>query len=249
MICTMNSPVRSDTFRTEPVSFARRSGKINNRQQRAWDALAGSCLLDFPRLANDTSIVPEHRFDQMAVFGRQARLVVEIGSGRGEAIVRAAAENPDTDFLALEVYIPGIAQTLVAMQNQEIGNIRIALLNATEALETMLEPASVDELWVFFPDPWRKLRHHKRRLVTTSFAAQAARVVKPGGVWRLATDWQHYADQMLQVLGRSPDFASSGNWAPRFDGRIVTRFEARGTHGGHNIRDLSAIRLDPSTMG
>lgn len=235
-------------FRTEPVSFARRSGKINNRQQRAWDALAGSHLLDFPRLANDTSIDPEHRFDQAAIFGRKARLVVEIGSGRGEAILKAAAENPDTDFLAIEVYIPGIAATLVAMQNQHVDNIRIALLNATEALDTMLEPASVDELWVFFPDPWRKLRHHKRRLVTASFAAQAARVVKPGGVWRLATDWQHYADQMLQVLEHSPDFAFNGDWASRFDGRIITRFEARGTHSGHSIRDLSGIRLDPSTM-
>lgn len=235
-------------FRTEPVSFARRSGKINNRQQRAWDDLADSHLLDFPRFGNDTSIDPGHRFDQAEVFGRKARLVVEIGSGRGEAIVKAAAENPDTDFLALEVYIPGIASTLVAMQNQNVDNIRIALLNATEALDTMLEPASVDELWVFFPDPWRKLRHHKRRLVTASFAAQAARVVKPGGVWRLATDWEHYADQMRAILAESPEF-DGGDWSPRFDGRVKTRFEARGLAVEHTIRDLTAVRLSAHQSG
>jgi len=230
-------------FRTEPVSFARRGGRLNDRQQRAWDALADSHVLDLPRLGTDTSIDPGYRFDQAAAFGRLAPLVVEIGTGRGEAIVQAAAENPDTDFLALEVYTPGIGQTLVAMEREAVGNIRIAVLNAAEALDTMLASASVDELWVFFPDPWRKLRHHKRRLVTPSFASQAARVVKPGGVWRLATDWQHYADQMHKVLEHSPDFDFAGEWATRFDGRIVTRFETKGTDVGHSIRDLTAVRL------
>jgi len=229
-------------FRTEPVSFARRGGRLNDRQQLAWDALAEDHILDLPRLGTDTSIDPGHRFDQAAAFGRVAPLVVEIGSGRGEAIVQAAAENPDTDFLALEVYIPGIAQTLVAMKREGVGNIRLAILNAAEALDTMLEPASVDELWVFFPDPWRKLRHHKRRLVTSSFATQAARVVKPGGVWRLATDWQHYADQMSDVLSRSPEFDFAGDWAPRFGGRIITRFEAKAAAVDRGTRDLTAVR-------
>lgn len=240
----MDTSETGAAFRTEPVSFARRSGKMNNRQQRAWDALAETHLLDFPRLGTSTSIDPGHRFDQAAVFGREAPLVVEIGTGRGESVVQAAAARPDTDFLALEVYIPGIAQTFVAMQDQGVGNIRIALLNATEALDSMLEPSSVDELWVFFPDPWRKLRHHKRRLVDDSFAKLVARVVKPGGVWRLATDWQHYADQMREVLERSPDFDFDGDWAPRFDGRIVTRFEAKGTDVGRDIRDLACTRRD-----
>lgn len=238
----MPYPESPPTFRTEPVSFARRGGRLNDRQQQAWDALAADHVLDLPRLGTDTSIDPGHRFDQASAFGRMAPLVVEVGSGRGEAIVKAAAANPDTDFLALEVYTPGIGQTLVAMQRENVGNICIAVINAAEALDTMLEPDSVDELWVFFPDPWRKLRHHKRRLVTDSFAEQAARVVKPGGVWRLATDWQHYADQMLAVLERSPDFAFDGGWAPRYDGRIVTRFEAKGSTVGHDIRDLSAVR-------
>lgn len=239
----------SPTFRTEPVSFARRGGRLNDRQQDAWDALAEKHLLDLPRLGTDTSIDPGHRFDQAAAFGRMAPLVVEIGSGRGEAIVKAAAANPDTDFLALEVYTPGIGQTLVAMQRENVGNIRIAILNAAEALDTMLESASVDELWVFFPDPWRKLRHHKRRLVTDSFALQAARVLKPGGVWRLATDWQHYADKMSDVLQRSDDFDFTGTWSERFDGRIVTRFETKGDDAGHRIRDLTAVRSTAAQSG
>lgn len=238
----------SPAFRTEPVSFARRGGRLNDRQQAAWNTLGDTHVLDLPRLGTDTSVDPGHRFDQCTAFGREAPFVVEIGSGRGEVIVKAAAENPGTDFLALEVYIPGVAQTLVAMQREGVDNIRIAILNAAEALETMIVPESVDELWTFFPDPWRKLRHHKRRLVTDAFATKAARVIKPGGVWRLATDWQHYADKMHDVLEHSPDFDFDGGWAPRFEGRLVTRFETKGTEVGHEICDLTAIRPNPPTM-
>lgn len=234
-------------YRTEPVSFARRSARLNDRQQRAWDALAGTHILDVPRLGTNTSVDPGHRFDAVAAFGREAPLVVEIGGGRGEAIVRAAADNPGTDYLAIEVYIPGIAQTLLSMQNHGVDNVRIALLNAAEALDTMIVPSSVDELWVFFPDPWHKNRHHKRRLITPEFAARAARVLKPGGVWRLATDWQDYADQMSAVIAGSPEF-DGGDWSPRFDGRLLTRFEAKGLAVNRTIRDLTAIRVDPTTM-
>lgn len=232
----------------EPVSFARRGGRLTDRQQRAWDALAGTHILDVPRRDTNTSVAPGHRFDQVEAFGRTGPLVVEIGSGRGEALVSAAAAHPGTNFLALEVYVPGIAQTLVTMRHAGVDNIRIALLDAAEALDTMLEPGSVDELWVFFPDPWHKLRHHKRRLVTADFAAKAARVLKPGGVWRLATDWQDYADQMKAVLVESADFDFSGEWAPRFGGRIPTRFENKGLAVERAIRDLSAIRRKPTTM-
>ena len=226
----------------EPVSFARRGGRLTERQQRAWDALADSHILDVPRRDTSTSVDPDYRFDSVEAFGRKAPLVVEIGSGRGEVIVDAAAQNPDTDFLALEVYVPGIAQTLVSMRRAGVDNIRIALLDAAEALGTTIEPGSVDELWVFFPDPWHKNRHHKRRLVTADFAAKAARVLKPGGVWRLATDWQDYADQMLSVLAESPDFEFAGDWAPRFDDRILTRFENKGLIVDRTIRDLVAVR-------
>lgn len=233
--------------RPEPVSFSRRGGRLTDRQQSAWDALADSHILDLPRRDTSTSVDPDFRFDPVAAFGRSARLIVEIGSGRGEAVVDAAAANPDTDFLALEVYVPGIAQTLVSIRHRKVDNIRIALLDAAEALDTTIQEGSVDELWIFFPDPWHKKRHHKRRLVTPAFAAKAARVLRPGGVWRLATDWQDYADQMREVVNGAPDF-DGGDWSPRFDGRIHTRFENKGLAVERTIRDLTAIRRDPTTM-
>ncbi len=242
-----NSP-NLDVFQRQSVSFTRRGGRLTERQQRAWDDMAEGFVLDLPRGDSNTSVDPDWRFDPVAAFGRDAPLMVEIGSGRGEAIVHAAAENPDTNFLALEVYIPGIAQTLVSMRHRGVDNVRIGLLNAAEALETALCPASIDEIWVFFPDPWHKLRHRKRRLVTTHFASTVARVLKPGGVWRLATDWQNYADQMCDVLTTSDEFEASVDWSPRFEGRIMTRFEQKGLSVDRAIRDLTAIRRDPRTM-
>lgn len=242
-----NSP-DLEVFQRTSVSFTRRGGRLTERQQRAWDDMAGQYVLDLPRSDSNTSVDPDWRFDPVAAFGRDAPLIVEIGSGRGEAIVQAAAENPDTDFLALEVYIPGIAQTLVSMRHSGVDNVRIGLLNAAEALETSLAPASIEELWVFFPDPWHKLRHRKRRLVTDHFAGTAARVLKPGGIWRLATDWQNYADQMRDVLIASEDFDTPADWSPRFEGRVMTRFEQKGLDVDRAIRDLSAVRREPRTM-
>lgn len=235
-------------YRTEPVSFARRGGRLRDRQQRAWDQLAATHVLEIPRLGTNTSVDPDFRFDQQAAFGRVAPMIVEIGSGRGEVIVQAAADHPDIDFLALEVYVPGIAQTLLSMRQRKVHNLKIALLNAAEALDTTLAPASVQELWVFFPDPWHKLRHHKRRLITVDFARKAARVLQPGGVWRLATDWQDYAEQMRSVLEQSPYFDFSGDWSARFAGRVMTRFERKGLAVEREIRDLTAVRRAPTRM-
>src|SRR5699024_32069 len=119
-----------------------------------------------------------------------------VGSGRGEVLAHAAAQDPGTNFLGLEVYRPGVAQTLVRLRHDDITNVRLVMVNATEALATMVSPSSVDELWINFPDPWHKKRHHKRRLVTPGLAALAARVLRSGGMWRLSTDWSDYAEQM-----------------------------------------------------
>lgn len=229
-------------YRTEPVSFTRRGGRLTERQQGAWDATAETYVLDTPRHGPNTSIDPSYVLDRKAAFGREAPLVVEIGSGRGEAIVHAAKENPDLDFLGLEVYIPGVAQTLVTMRHEEVTNVRLMIVNAAEALTTMLPAGSVHELRIWFPDPWHKKRHNKRRLITPQFAAIAAQALEPGGLWRLATDWQDYADQMLEVLAGSPDFEFSGDWAPRFEGRPLTRFEGKGLRVDRDIRDLVATR-------
>ncbi|MFC5679630.1 tRNA (guanosine(46)-N7)-methyltransferase TrmB [Aeromicrobium endophyticum] len=229
-------------YRTEPVSFTRRGGRLSERQQAAWDALSATYVAEAPDNGPTTSIDPSYVLDTTALFGRDAPLVVEIGTGRGEAIVHAAHQHPELNFLGLEVYVPGVAQTLVTMRHRGVENVRLMIVNAAEALGTMLPPASVHELRVWFPDPWHKKRHNKRRLVTPAFAELAARVVEPGGTWRLATDWQEYADQMRDVLAGSADFAFSGDWAPRFEGRPLTRFEHKGLQVERDIRDLSAVR-------
>lgn len=228
-------------YRTEPVSFTRRGGRLNERQQSAWDELAERYVLDVPRIGPSTSVDPAHELDVEATFGRQAPLVVEIGSGRGEAVVAAAQERPDHDFLALEVYKPGVAQTLVQVRQHRLTNVRLAIVNAAEALATMVPAERADEVWVFFPDPWHKKRHHKRRLVDDSFLPLVRRVLRPGGTLRLATDWLDYAEQMDEVLARAEGFDHAGR-TERFAGRTVTRFETKGTTVGRDIWDLTATR-------
>lgn len=165
--------------------------------------------MDVPRSsAADTSVDPSWEYDAAASFGREAPLVVEVGSGLGEAVAHAAAEHPERNYLALEVYKPGLAQTLLRIDQRGLTNVRVAQANAAEALATMIRPVSVAELWVFFPDPWHKTRHHKRRLVKDSFIELAGRVLEPGGVLRLATDWSDYAFQMREAANASPIFVN-----------------------------------------
>lgn len=232
-------------YRTQPVSFVRRSGRLTARQQVAWERHREDYVLDLPRAVASTSVDPQVRLDPAAAFGRTAPLVVEIGSGQGEAVVAAAERDPDRDHLAVEVYTPGIAQTIVRAHHARVRNLRLVQVNAAELLATTLAPGSVDELWVFFPDPWHKSRHHKRRLVTPAFAALAARVLRPDGTLRLATDWAEYAEQMLAVLDASPDLSNAhgpGGVAPRFDGRVVTGFEKKAHAAGRDITDLEYRR-------
>jgi tRNA (guanine-N7-)-methyltransferase len=195
-------------YRTEPVSFVRRGTRLHGRRQDAWERQAGRFIVDVPRHHADTSVAEGFGFDPVAVFGRTAPLTVEIGSGLGEAVAEAAERHPERDFLAVEVYRPGLAHLLLRIEQKGLTNVRAVQANAPEVLDVMLAPGSVDELWVFFPDPWHKIRHHKRRLVKDSFAEKAARVLAPGGLWRLATDWSDYAEQMRTVLDASPDFES-----------------------------------------
>lgn len=255
-------------FRTEPVSFVRRSARLSTGRQRAWDNYRDDFVVEVPRHIADTSVDPEYVFDAEAAFGRSAPLVVEIGSGLGEAVIAAAETNPERDYLAIEVYTPGIAQTLMQIGRRSLSNVRLMQVNAPEALETTLPAASVSELWVFFPDPWHKSRHHKRRLISSGFADLAARTLEPGGLWRLATDWADYAEVMRQVVNGSEHFtnlhpaelvatngtagagqghvgahrSAAGGWAPRFEGRILTNFEKKAGLVGRDIYDLTYQR-------
>src|SRR6478736_451359 len=217
---------------------------MSDAQERAWSELAPQYVIEVPRDRAATSILPDSEIDPAAVWGRDAPLVVEIGSGQGHAIVHAATSRPDTDFLAIEVFRAGLARTMLDADRAGARNLRLVEANAPEVLQHLLPGASVDELWIFFPDPWHKKKHTKRRLVAEGFGAIAARALKDGGMLRLATDWEDYALQMREVMSVAPDFTATfeGEWAPRFDGRVLTAFERKGAAKGRDIRDLSYRR-------
>lgn len=233
------------TFRDEPVSFVRRSGRMSEAQERAFDEQAAFYLLDVPRAVASTSVHVDARLDTAAAYGRTAPLIVEIGSGQGHAIVSAASARPEDDFLAVEVFRAGLARTMLDADKAGIRNLRLAEANAPEVLSPYLPAGSASEVWIFFPDPWHKKKHTKRRLVRSGFPATAAAALADGGMLRLATDWEDYARQMRDVLDEAPEFerAFDGEWAERFDGRVMTAFERKGIAKGRDIRDLTYRRV------
>lgn len=218
---------------------------MSEAQERAWTELAPRYVIETPRDLAATSVLPGSSIDPVAVWGREAPLVVEIGSGQGHAIVHAATSRPDTDFLAIEVFRAGLARTMLDADRAGARNLRLVEANAPEVLQHLLPAGSVDELWVFFPDPWHKKKHTKRRLIADGFGTIAAAALKDGGALRLATDWEDYALQMREVMAAAPDFEATfeGEWAPRFDGRVLTAFERKGARVGRDIRDLSYRRV------
>lgn len=209
-------------------------------------------MLDVARGSAGATVDPTVMVDPVQVFGREARLVVEIGSGQGEAVAAAAASRPDTDFLAIEVYTPGLAQTIHRCRQRELTNVRLLQADAVEVLTSTLPQGCAEEVWVFFPDPWHKLRHHKRRLVTPEFARLVTRVLRPptadlpGGTLRLATDWAEYAAQMLRVLDAAEGLENvhgPGTAAPRFEGRALTGFEKKAAAVDRAVTDLTYRRV------
>jgi len=235
--------VPASTFRREPVSFVQRDSRLSPSSQSAWDAHSGRLVLDVPRAEARTSVAESFRLDPVEVFGRRAPLVLEIGSGSGDAVVEAAGRHPGWDFLAVEVYRPGVAQTLTRLGASGATNVRLVQANAVDVLRTALEGVQLQEVWTFFPDPWPKAKHHKRRLVTPATAALVAERLVPGGRWRLATDWPDYAEQMLEAGAACPLLSNPyGGLAPRYEGRPVTRFERKGVAVGRPIADLTFER-------
>nr|NLD40758.1 tRNA (guanosine(46)-N7)-methyltransferase TrmB [Actinomycetales bacterium] len=173
-----------------------------------------------------------------------APLVLEVGSGGGHQAVAYAAANPGRNVLAIEVWREGLASTIWHAVEAEVTNLRIVQADAAALLGHALPDACAAEVWTFFPDPWPKLRHRKRRLVNEGFASAVARVLQSGGVWRLATDWEDYGRQMRDVVTASPDFRTDADgWSPRWEGRVLTRFEKKGTAAGRAIRDVTAYRI------
>lgn len=192
----------------QPFSFVRRSNRLKPSYQRAWDASLGHELLDIPPGDHDTSVAGGFSIEWGAEFGRRAPLILEIGSGSGEAVAHAAANNPEDDFIAVEVYRPGAAQLVSRLRREGLTNVRVAVANAPEVLDTLIPAGGLAELWVFFPDPWHKKKHNKRRLIQDDFIERAARVLPEGGIWRLATDWSSYAVQMRELISASPHFVN-----------------------------------------
>jgi len=243
------------------VSFVRRDNRLRPRQQRQWDANHEAWVLDVPRVQASMSVAPGHLLDSVRDFGRDAPLVVEIGSGTGDAVIQAAQARPGTNFLAVEVYRPGLAATVAKIVRHDLTNIRLVQADAVQVLEHMVGRGSAAEIWVFFADPWHKNRHRKRRLVNPGFADLAASRLEPGGTLRLATDWADYAMQMRDVLagcssltnpyaGPTSPYRPSGStsvdpddgFAPRFDGRVMTSFEQKALTLGRTVYDLEVRR-------
>lgn len=245
-------------FMSRTKSFTRRSRELPVNLARTWEAHADRYVIEPRRGIGYTTVADDFHLDTEELFGRRAPLTLEIGSGTGEQIVAAAAANPDRDYLALEVWVPGIAKLISKAVDAGADNIRVLEADVAQALPIMLGDACLDEVWTFFPDPWRKARHRKRRLVSDEFALQVARVLRDEGVWRLATDWDDYAWQMRDVIEGCPLFENPyvgqrpdpedpepkrGGFAPRYEGRVVTHFETRGIDAGRRVHDVIGVRL------
>lgn len=218
----------------EVLTYARRGSRFTPRQQQAWTSYAEQWWLP-------DEAVDEPGFSLSGLFGREAPLIVEIGPGTGESTVELAAARPDHDVVAFEVWRPGVAETLGRIGAAGLSNVRLLSVDAVWSIEHLVEPDSLAGLWVFFPDPWHKVRHHKRRLVTARFASLAASRLAPGAEWRLATDWADYADQMVEVLDAEPSL--TGGVVERWDERPVTKFERKGIAVGRDITDLAYVRV------
>lgn len=215
-------------------SYVLRTGRITRAQRRALDELLPCWGIPYAPA----------RLDLDQAFGRRAPRVLEIGYGNGDTLIELAATSPDTDFLGVEVHAPGIGHCLLAIESRGLANVRLIAHDAVEVLEMQLPPASFDEILLYFPDPWPKKRHHKRRIVQPSFAALVASRLKPGGAFRIATDWEPYAEWMLEVLNAAPEFANAapGNGCVERPDRGATRFEDRGRRLGHRVFDLEYVR-------
>ena len=196
-----------------------------------------------PKYLVDVSSLEE--LDCAAIFGREAPLVVEIGFGMGKSFVEMAQKDPLRNYLGIEVHPPGVGACMLLIEELGLTNVRVIKYDAFEVLTKCLGPESIDILQIFFPDPWPKARHHKRRLVNDSFLALVTPLLKHGGEIRMATDWENYAEQMLECLERAPELhntAPNGGYLPRPEWRPLTKFEQRGERLGHGVWDLVFAR-------
>lgn len=242
-------------------SFVLREGRLTAGQERAFrelwprfgidwqpgealdpQALFAAAQSDTESKVNKLVDAIEDKPDAAAAHAHERPITLEIGFGDGESLAAMAAAAPERDFIGLEVHRPGVGHLLLALEQQGLTNVRALRADATALLETGLPSASLDRVQLFFPDPWPKKRHHKRRIVQPGFITAVARVLRPGGTFHLATDWTPYADWMLAMLDNAPELfensAGPSQFSPRPAQRPTTKFERRGQRLGHQVHDL-----------
>jgi tRNA (guanine-N7-)-methyltransferase len=230
-----DEPAGGDRVHRRTVrSFVVRAGRMTAAQERAWRDL-------WPRFGIEAG---DQAIDLAALFGRDAPRTLEIGFGNGETLLALAAAQPERDFLGIEVHRPGVGHLLLGIAEAELTNVRVICRDAVEVLERCIPAGTLDEVLLYFPDPWPKKRHHKRRIVHPGFVELVATRLKPGGVLRMATDWEPYAQQMLEVAGACAALRneSGDGYVARPQSRPPTRFERRGQRLGHGVRDLAFRR-------
>ncbi|MCC8375740.1 tRNA (guanosine(46)-N7)-methyltransferase TrmB [Photorhabdus sp. HUG-39] len=217
-------------------SFVRRQGRLTNRQQQALDDL-------WPKMGVEYQA---EKLDMKALFGREAPIVLEIGFGMGASLVTMASQNPEKNFLGIEVHVPGVGACLASAEDENIGNLRVMCHDAIEVLENMIPDNSLEMVQLFFPDPWHKARHNKRRIVQPPFVELIKSKLKAGGVFHMATDWQPYAEHMLEVMNGVDNYlnlSENGDYVPRPSSRPITKFELRGQRLGHGVWDIMFKRI------
>ncbi|MGM0951724.1 MAG: tRNA (guanosine(46)-N7)-methyltransferase TrmB [Pseudomonadota bacterium] len=228
------SPV---TTRRGVRSFVLRQGRMTEGQKKAYDRL-------WPKygLTREDGMI-----DPRQVFGRDNMLNLEIGFGMGQSLADMAEAAPEQDFIGVEVHQPGVGALLKEVEERGLENVRIYSIDANDVIDLCLPEACLDRVMVFFPDPWPKKKHHKRRLIQPEFVQRIRHKLRVGGVLHLATDWENYAEHMLEVMGESEGFANTqeqGGYSPRPDDRPITKFEKRGENLGHGVWDLLFYRTN-----
>jgi tRNA (guanine-N7-)-methyltransferase len=226
---TAGKPLFYDPTERRIRSFVTRAGRLSTGQARALETLGPRYSLPYRK----------ETLDFAAAFGREAPTILEIGFGMGDTTATIAAGMPEKNFIGVEVHTPGVGSLLKLIGEQGLENLRIIQHDAVEVLENMIAPASLAGVHIFFPDPWHKARHNKRRLIQPPFVAQLVTRIAPGGYLHCATDWEEYAQQMLEVLRDEPALENTAEaYAPRPAYRPVTKFENRGLKLGHGVWDL-----------
>ena len=218
-------------------SFVRREGRLTKGQQRALAELFSQYGITLQQGIID--------FD--ALFGRRGARILEIGFGNGASLAEMATEHPENDYLGIEVHRPGVGNLLLQIEKQSLNNIRVSNDDAIEVLEQQIPDESLDDVYLFFPDPWHKKKHHKRRIVQPAFVNLIQRKLKPGGIFHMATDWENYAEHMMAAMSTAAGFkniAGEGQYTARPAYRPLTKFEQRGHRLGHGVWDLVFRKME-----